>query len=75
MHEPSLSHSRPLLGLFAGNLKPLSPPDSLHPLGVYPPALGAQHFRDPAITVAAILTDGRGQNRFALPRHPRLALG
>ena len=44
------------LGLFGGNLQPLSPPDSLDPLVVDdPPRRRPQQLRDLAIAVAAVL--------------------
>src|SRR5215475_5891438 len=46
------------LGLLAGDLQPLTPPDPLDPLVIHPPALAAQQRGDPPVAVAAV---GSGQ--------------
>jgi hypothetical protein len=45
--------------LLLGNLQPLPPPDPGDPLVVHNPACPAQHHRDAAIAVAAILEGQR----------------
>ena len=77
MHDPSLSHSRPLFGCFCGTFSPSRrhPFDALdvhHPPGV------PQHGRDPSITVTAVLggerNDGGGQSRLIISHRWCLAL-
>ena len=66
-------------GLLAGHFKPLPPPDSLHPLGINPPAFGTRQRRDAAVAVAAVGADQpddrRGQRGFVIPYLMRSALG
>jgi hypothetical protein len=60
--------------------------EALHPLGIHPPAINAQHRRDPSVAVAAAFGrrgyDRLGQRRLILPdaahaalRRARLAKG
>ena len=78
MHDPSLSHSRPRLGCFFGNLQPLAPPDPLDPLVVDQPARIPQQRRDLAVAVTAIKTgefnDVGGQPFFVFTAPRGLAL-
>jgi hypothetical protein len=46
------------LGLLAWDLQPLTSPDPLDPLVIYPPALAAQQRSDPPVAVATV---GSGQ--------------
>ena len=68
----------PALGLPPRHLQPLAPPDAPHPLGIHPPAPGAQHRRDPPVAVAAVLgrqADNRlGQRGLVVPGAARAAL-
>ena len=43
------------LGLLAGNLQPLAPPDAFHALVVDVPAFSPKERRDPTIAIAAVL--------------------
>ena len=69
----------PAFRLFSRYFEPLTPPDTLHPLGIDPPTLGAQQRGDAAIAIAAIgagQSDDRGaQRRFVIPYQARFALG
>jgi hypothetical protein len=65
----------PALGLLAGHLEPLAPPDPLDPLVVDHPARGrAQQLRDLAVAVAAVPArelDDVGRELFLVVPAPR----
>ena len=67
------------LRLLLGNLQPLPLPDPFDTLGVHRPALGPEHRRDAAISIAAVArgqSDGVGSQRlFIGPALRFLALG
>ena len=61
------------------SFKPLTPPDTLHPLAINSPAIEAQERGNTAIAIAAVstgqLNNRRGQPRFVVPHPVWLALG
>jgi hypothetical protein len=77
-HDPSFSQSR-LSSVALGNLQPLPPPDPFDTLGNHRPALGPEHRRDAAISIAAVargqLDDVGSQRLFICPGLRFLALG
>src|SRR3954465_12280873 len=79
MHEPSLSHSRPLFGCFCGTFSPSRRQIRSMRL-TFPTHPGVpQHGCDPSIAVTAVLGSERddvgGQSRLIITHRRNLALG
>ena len=67
MHDPSVSHNPPALGLLLGDFQPFPPPQPLHALVIHRPALPTQQPRNPPIALPPILRRQRDD-----PGHHRL---
>ena len=68
----------PVLGLSGGNLQPLASPDQFDSFDIHHPALIAQHRRNAAVAIAALLDGKRrdvgGQGRLVIGFHRDLPL-